>query len=841
MEVTNVADKVTHAIIGRGKVESFGMSEDAELYHILSSALYSRKKEAAVREVLCNAWDSHVESKVTETPIEITLTNEKVVIRDFGVGLPPDMIKPVYGTYGKSTKTHDGRVTGGFGLGSKAPFAYVDHFEVTSCHDGLKTIYKMSQSNAEIGGKPSITTIVSIPIDETGLQVSFNLKFANDRSEFESLIRYIVCIGNMNALLNGEKLDIFPFDKAEHGFMLVEREAFSCLAPTNVSSDTIYLRYGHVIYPIEETDAFGTQYKQIRTFISHVSGNSRWGNYNQFGRYHGNKNYALILQAPPHSISVTPSRESLSMTDKTIETITDMMNAFLERNNKGNKFETLCHSMFKEALTASGLVDTNARIYEVSNYVPLRDKIPVPDSKCLFNLEDVARSYLKASYPSLTGFRRQDLMMKVDLLIENKRGNIEDLLAFKHELKHSEMGDSNWFQRQFVRRIVKKADPKLNIDIDRLFCYHEFTRRSTRDTWRETKVTAFQPIRAVRKRGMDKLLPFLRNVIVLTNARTENQVARIFGFPILKFYLGTNPDMLWYVCPRSPNKAERARAYFKSLGMHIIDLTIAHPWEAKDVADPVKRAAPGAPKKKGLVSLSAAYKNGSFNLDYLREDDAARILQPEFIVKISPNQQNHGKIPGTDMERPESLAMAKLYGQFGGVVGNALQEQKYLDLGAKSMPYWLLEKLLHEFQTRPTIKTHYENSLQNKNIMDPDLRHDYSRRDAYILCRSDAELRKKFNLEDKIPFDDADCIILWEYFERYDYRYKTDATYIKIATLIKSWQPNPHMLTFLNKTKDNILLTIINISDAKYILNKDTNTDPLKTKIRNIIITALEG
>jgi HSP90 family molecular chaperone len=204
MQVTDVKSKITHAVVGgkQNEIESFGMEDSAEFFHLLSNALYSNKRLASVREPLCNAWDGHIAAGTTHIPIEITVKDSTLTIADKGTGIARDMIKSIYGTYGRSTKKSDLLSTGGFGLGSKAPFSYVDHFEVTSCHGGEKTIYRMSLSNAQVGGKPSIIPIMTVPTTETGLTVSFKLK-PGDEEKFKMIIMSVVSAGEMNANLNG--------------------------------------------------------------------------------------------------------------------------------------------------------------------------------------------------------------------------------------------------------------------------------------------------------------------------------------------------------------------------------------------------------------------------------------------------------------------------------------------------------------------------------------------------------------------------------------------------------------------------------------------------------------
>jgi HSP90 family molecular chaperone len=49
-------------------------------------------------------------------PVQVTVTNQELSIRDFGTGIHDDDMAHRYGTYGGSTKEKDSRVTGGFGL-----------------------------------------------------------------------------------------------------------------------------------------------------------------------------------------------------------------------------------------------------------------------------------------------------------------------------------------------------------------------------------------------------------------------------------------------------------------------------------------------------------------------------------------------------------------------------------------------------------------------------------------------------------------------------------------------------------------------------------------------------
>jgi len=166
-----------------GGIGEFRIRNSAKAFSILSSGLYANKIRAIIRELSCNAVDSHVAAGKKGTPFDVHLPNVLepwFSIRDYGTGLSHDQVVNIYTTYFESTKTASNEFIGALGLGSKSPFAYTDNFSVIAVKDGVKGIYTAFINEQ---GVPSIALMTSEnTTDPNGVEVKFSV---NDRPDFE--------------------------------------------------------------------------------------------------------------------------------------------------------------------------------------------------------------------------------------------------------------------------------------------------------------------------------------------------------------------------------------------------------------------------------------------------------------------------------------------------------------------------------------------------------------------------------------------------------------------------------------------------------------------------------
>lgn len=715
MQVTHVEGSVTHAVISQNKAMDFGISNSAEFFNILSNTLYSDKILAVVREVLCNAWDIHIQTKRTDRAVSVTLTSEKLIIRDFGTGISKEDMHPIYAVYGNSTKKLDGNQTGGFGLGSKAPFAYVDHFEVISYHAGEKTVYAISKSSAEVAGKPGIMPLVTVPSTETGLSVSLAIQ-PTDRTRFELVIRTIAMFGEMNVELNGIKLPTVPFSEAKHGFLMMrEIGTYS----NKYSSDRYYIRYGNVLYPIPFNATLSALQTKIEQFLDKIGG------------AHQTPTMKIVFQAKPNTIAVTPSRESLSMTDRTIESIKELYQNFMTLA-QGLDFRNTCIQIQKNAIAEIWKNGRHIDLLNSDNRAPnWVDKIngqevkAFAEPKIISNVNGMARSMLSRTYPSnIQGFELADMNERFDYFEKSEyatpymKGKIKSFRRFwldKFTIDRSrrykkDKSPSVWFQRNLVLPIIQKLDADDQMDSRKLQIFGTHRDNSiNKNGYRRSYETRDQFVHAQKlspRNDIMEYLPFLRNLIVISFNRIDLK-ERLPVFQIFREKYGIDEEFFTYIVSRNDKKLDYIRKFFANLGMNVIDLTKPGPHEAVEAVQPIAKpvtAKPVKPRKKGLPQLSAIWNSGGVDHTLIITDEKhARIENPQFIVQINPRAQNWSM--GYGFSTAAAEAIIRLYGEFGGIVTNSNQHDRFVnELKISAVKPWILAKLKEEITTNPRLQ-----------------------------------------------------------------------------------------------------------------------------------------
>lgn len=790
MEVSHREDLVTHAVISSNEAQGFGMSDSAEFFNILSSTLYKNPNLAVIRETLCNAWDAHIDAGRTHIPIEVTLTKDRLVIRDFGKGIPDDKMRDRYCVYGSSTKTHDGKQTGGFGLGCKAPFAYADHFEVISNHDGVKTIYNMSKSNAQAGGKPGMIKLATLPTEDSGLQVSIDIKNYNDFLTFKHLIAQTAYRGDILVKCNGDLQPMLGFDLTKSNVMLVPNNTF----PTH---DLIYVRYGNVIYPVEYCKELEIEANEVKEFLKSLV---------------GKHDYAplLILQAPPHSISVQPSREGLSMKEHTTNTLSGLMRDFLNDVKKG--FLPAClkirqaeiQKMVKDKATVK-LLDARKGQFERNGHYNETRSVPA-NLLCVQTMEDIAKRAMAVRPPEIPGYREKDLAMRIQAM---SQANLLDrglASTFMRELANQVKDPayrSDWLTRRVLAPLVT-AVHGAGLLPHRLYvksCY------ANTGSINDTLTTASY----YKETGLVGVAPFLRNILVVTH-KLSNLELRMNKHPDMGDQ-GAAAKLLVYHCGASKADKEKALAFFRAqAGLKVIDLTVNQQWEELNKPAPV----PKKPKKEGLPALSCITKtrHGGISLSMLLHDDAERITNPEFVVLVSLGRgepSNH--LPYWDALTTHILV--ELYGNRGVIVNHRGKYDTAYKNGAKNFNTFVLEQLHHELTTNPRLKKYFQ-CLPERLILGSKER---DQREVLALAYQVPSLQKTFNLPKALTPRDHQILTLWQQMNKITGTWMTPQQN-KLREDIRDfiWNQPIHKPaeTMVKNMQSNVMLEVLSLPSLKF-------------------------
>ena len=172
MKLDVAVNEVT--LSGVNSTGEFRIRNSAKAFKILSDGLYSNKIKAIIRELSCNAVDSHIAAKKEDVPFEVhlpTILEPYFSVRDYGVGLDGNQVTSIYTTYFESTKTDSNDYIGALGLGSKSPFSYTENFTVTAIKAGTKRIYSAFITDAGIPCVAEMST--ELTDEDNGVEVVF--------------------------------------------------------------------------------------------------------------------------------------------------------------------------------------------------------------------------------------------------------------------------------------------------------------------------------------------------------------------------------------------------------------------------------------------------------------------------------------------------------------------------------------------------------------------------------------------------------------------------------------------------------------------------------------------
>lgn len=790
MQVTHVKDHITHAVIGGSQTIDFGIANSAEFFNILSTSLYTDQILAVVREVICNAWDAHIEAGIQDTPIKVTISDSEFTVQDFGNGIPKDKIGEIYGVYGQSSKKDNGEVTGGFGLGCKSPFAYTDHFEVTSCNGGTKTIYQISKSSAQVGGKPGITPVINIPTTETGLTVKVRLKYNNKHEFFYKANRVIRC-GEIRAEVNGVAVKTIPYSEAKHGFTIVSNDVFE----NALLKESIYVKYGHVIYPIPLDSAYGKEYFAAQQEVNRIVPN-RYGQ--------ASFTLVLILHAKPHSISITPSREALSLQERTVNTISTLLkdfNLLVKRQIDNCYVNTL--KLQVQAMTTSRelLSDRLPRVVECNHNTVIN------------TVQQIANYTASYGEPKSKKYTKLFFVKSLERAIQNEKGKRGLLQSLLKEAKKRETPDSltNWFLRKVYTPLISDIlRVKPNFDAKSVLI------RTNHNRHYSSKILeySFEELCQPTVRGC---LLHVDNVVILTTRKNinEDRLNTIANHKPIKTAL------IVHVSREDNSLAAIRKMLLSRKDTTFIDMTVKYDWES----NPDKVA---AKRQKGVPVLSNAIRSMSGFVDlstfWSSKDSHKRTDKPKFVLKVTK-----GDLSSCDGFEREAVSMFyKHYGSEVGVCRTVAQLEKYKKMGIPRAREFVLNELKNRLSKSKALNRHFGNYFNKLSDTSEYVGVEISL--VNVLLRF-PEVAKPLNLYTQLSEEDHALIEIFNEIRKNCH--KLDQPLYEVVTMIDNIKPTSTILKIADVIKECPWLQVM---DTFKVMSTLRNQDKKSKDLLNFFL-----
>ena len=245
------AQTITNMVEQSGTLQThqFSIKATARSFEILSSGLYSDKVRAIVRELSCNAHDSHVAAGKGDRPIEVKLPSsldQTFHVKDFGTGLSHEDVIQIYTTYFESTKTDSDDFIGQLGLGSKSPFSYAPTFTVESRFEGIRRVYTCFKNEQ---GMPAISLMGEDETsEENGITVALAVK-RDDIEKFNDAARKVyMYFDPVPTVLGHRNFEPYRINHTIKGTNWKIRET-----EYNARMSGVYVVQGFVAYPVDSS------------------------------------------------------------------------------------------------------------------------------------------------------------------------------------------------------------------------------------------------------------------------------------------------------------------------------------------------------------------------------------------------------------------------------------------------------------------------------------------------------------------------------------------------------------------------------------------------------------
>lgn len=371
--------EINLSVLNKQEVESTNPNEskmrlsanaESVIFQMFTNNIYSNPIGTIVREIASNCFDSHIEAKVDD-PVIIKKSNDSktdttyVSFIDYGVGMSPERVQNVYGVYFESTKRTNNEEIGGFGIGGKTPLAYKrqtglgegeydNSFFVITNYDGTKYYYCIYE-----GAKsPVINEIHREATDEAnGTEVRIPV-LSSDIDKFEQEL-YMQLFYFENIIFEG-----FSNDNKLNEYKIFKGDTF--LFRDKAPYSNLHVCLGKVAYPID---------------------------FNALNLSRFDYDYPIAIKLNIGDVEVTPSRESLKYSEKSIKLLKNKLEEVKD------EMRVLISKQYGNVITLEDYFKLKENFGDL--YFDDENSISV---KGLISLKDVEMQSFKYSFLSSTMF-----------------------------------------------------------------------------------------------------------------------------------------------------------------------------------------------------------------------------------------------------------------------------------------------------------------------------------------------------------------------------------------------------------------------------------------------------
>lgn len=321
----------------------FTINASAQAFKILSDGLYEHKVAAIIRELSCNAYDSHIENGNQDEPFRVVLPNElhpHFTVEDFGIGLDHEGVTEVYTSYFTSTKDNSNDQTGAFGLGSKTPFSYTSQFTITARKDGVERLYTAYLNDS---GAPCVNILSEQPTSSrSGVKISVPVS-SYDVSSFYGEAAFILSFFETQPEVSDKKFEflcpnIINDIKEGGGFCIKNNVKY---VGSSLYNNKMYALMGGVCYRFNEDDIiykhqldekYHLSYKYLTDILLKSISN------------YSSSSSSMFFHFDIGELEPAASRETLSMSTKVKEALTFKLLGIAEqRRIKDQEYIDLCN------------------------------------------------------------------------------------------------------------------------------------------------------------------------------------------------------------------------------------------------------------------------------------------------------------------------------------------------------------------------------------------------------------------------------------------------------------------------------------------------------------------